>query len=175
MTRPTSPRPRLAWLAAALLAAASSAACGKDEPSRWDAAASARTAAPPPGAAPAAEGGSFNRFFPPDGAEGAKRVFTQEKTGYAEAKLQQDGKDVATVSIADTTTNPEARDKFKAATEQVKGHPVMAVGKNQTTVLVKDRFQVKVSSPTLDDPARRAWLERFDFAGLEKLAAAGGK
>ncbi|HEU4537302.1 MAG TPA: hypothetical protein VFS00_24450, partial [Polyangiaceae bacterium] len=89
---------RLFWPAAALLVLFGGA-CGEDKKSsRWDAASSARPAAPASGA-PAAEGGAFNRFFPADGAEGTKRVFTQEKSGYAEAKLQKDGKDLATLSI----------------------------------------------------------------------------
>jgi hypothetical protein len=187
MVRSPLRRARPAWFFASCFVALVSGACGDDKPppSRWDSASSARptTGAAPttppakPAAAepPAAEGGAFNKFFPADGVEGTKRTFSQEKTGFAEAKLQKDGKDLAVLSIADTSTNPDARDKFKAATEKVKGHPVMTVGKNQTTVLVNDRFQVKVSSQTLDDAARRAWLERFDFAGLEKLAAAGGK
>nr|MCU0685472.1 hypothetical protein [Polyangiaceae bacterium] len=150
------------------------AACGEDKkPSRWDGASSARPAAPASGAPPAAEGGAFNRFFPAEGAEGTKRIFTQEKTGYAEAKLQKDGKDLATLSISDTNANPEARAKFESSSENLRGHRLMTVGKNQTTVLVKDRFQIKVSSPSLDDPARREWLGRFDFAGLERLAAGG--
>jgi hypothetical protein len=173
MRTPFAPPARLASLAAPFFALVLACACGNDKPSRWDAAASATPAAPAPGAAPT-DGGAFNRYFPAE-AGGVKRVFTQEKTGFAEAKLQKDGGDLATVSVADTNANPEARDKFKTATEQLKGHPVMTVGKNQTTVLVKDRFQVKVSSPTLDDAARREWLGRFDFAGLESLAASGGK
>ena len=42
----------------------------------------------------------------------------------------------------------------------------MKVGNNQTSVLVKDRFQVKVSSPTLDHEARKAILMTFDLKGL---------
>ncbi|HEU4409754.1 MAG TPA: hypothetical protein VFS43_31165 [Polyangiaceae bacterium] len=191
-----------AWLAAPCFVVLAAGCCGKDEkkkaPSRWDTPA-AGTAAPAPGAAadakkedddapaarptatdppkavmPPVAGGAFNKFFPPE-AEGTKRVFSQEKTGYAEAKLQKDGKDVATLSISDTNNNLTARDRFKTAADKLRGHPVTTVGKNQTTMLVGDRFQVKVSSPTLDDAARREWLGRFDLSGLEKLAASGPK
>ena len=40
-------------------------------------------------------------------------VYTQEKTGFAQAKLVKKGRDVATLSIFDTVSNPEAADKYK--------------------------------------------------------------
>ncbi len=144
-------------------------ACGKDEPksTRWaeaGAAAVAQTATAP--TASAAATGSLNRYFPKDGDGGYKRVFTADKEGYAEAKLQKDGKDVATLTIADTNTAPEAREKFKGASEKIEAFPLMKVGNNQSSALIKDRFQVKVSSPTLDHEARKAILATFDLKGL---------
>ncbi|GAC1355366.1 MAG: hypothetical protein NVSMB47_08810 [Polyangiales bacterium] len=114
-------------------------------------------------------GSAFNKFFPADGAEGMQRVYTQEKEGFAEAKLQKDGKDVATLSISDTLNNADAKTKFASATEKVGAHPYMTVGKNQSTALVADRYQVKVSSQTLDEPTRKAWISRFDLSGLSSL------
>ena len=144
-------------------------ACGKDEPksTRWaeaGAAAVAQTATAPTASATAT--GSLNRYFPKDGDGGYKRVFTADKEGYAEAKLQKDGKDVATLTIADTNTAPEAREKFKSASEKLDAFPLMKVGNNQSSALIKDRFQVKVSSPTLDHEARKAILATFDLKGL---------
>lgn len=169
-----------AWilLASAAIALAASS-CKKDEPksTRWDnAAASAASAAQAPASAsavasaePAKAGGSFNKFFPADGVDGTKRVFSQEKDGFAEAKLQKDGKEIAVLSVSDTQANQDARDKFKSATDKVQGHPVIAVGKNQSAMLVKDRWQVKVSSQSLDHEARKQWLGKFDVAGLASL------
>ncbi len=153
---------------ALVLAAAALVAC-KSEPksTRWDdAAAAASTPAPIASAGPVAEGSTFNAAFPPDGVDGCKRVFTQEKDGFAEAKLQKDGKDVATLSIADTNANAEAKAKFDGAKEKLGDWPMTTVGKNQTTVLVKDRYQVKVSSPSLDHDARKKLLEKFDLKRL---------
>lgn len=151
-----------------LLALSTSAACKKE--TRWDQAAEkAEKKADekkPEGIQP---GSAFNKFFPKDGEGGMKRVYTQEKEGFAEAKLQQDGKDVATLSISDTLNNPDAKGKFASASDKVAGSPYMAVGKNQSTVLVKDRYQVKVSSQTLDEAARKSWLEKFDVQGLASL------
>lgn len=144
-------------------------ACSKDEPksTRWDNAADAAAQAPPPKpTAPVAEGSSLNAAFPKDGDGGYKRVFTQEKDGFAEAKLQKDGKDVATLSASDTNANPEAKAKFSDAKEKLGEWPMMTVGKNQTTVLVRDRWQVKVSSPTLDHEARKTILGTFDLGRL---------
>jgi hypothetical protein len=120
----------------------------------------------PPDAAPAAPTGSLNKFFPKDGDGGYKRVFSADKEGYAEAKLQKDGKDVATISISDGDRLAAAKGKFEGATEKLEGFPLMTVGKNQSTVLVKDRYQVKVSSQTLDPEARKAVLAMFDLKGL---------
>jgi hypothetical protein len=141
----------------------------KDPPSRWDQAASARPAAAPSGAPEVKPGSAFNTFFPADGVDGTSRVFSQEKAGFAEAKLKKDGKDLAVLSISDTASDPEAKSKFGSATEKLDGAPLVTVGKNQSAVLVKDRYQVKVSSQTLDAEARKAWLGRFNLNGIAGL------
>ena len=156
-----------ATLFATLALCLSLGAC-KEKPTRWDDAASAKptTAADAP---PVKAGASFNAFFPADGAEGLKRTFTQEKPGFVEAKLSKEGKPIATLTISDTTTEPDAKSKFANSTDKVKGNPLVLVGKNQSAVLVKERYQVKVTSPELDADARKAWLERFDLTGLAGL------
>jgi hypothetical protein len=160
----------LAFLAAAALASG----CKKDEPksTRWEDAAAAAAAeqAPSPSASVATTPtGTFNKFFPKDGEGGHKRVFAADKEGFAEAKLQKDGKDVAVLSVSDAAKLESAKAKFAGATEKLEGFPVMKVGNNQTTVLVADRYQVKVSSPTLDHEARKAILATFDLKGLSAL------
>ena len=144
-------------------------ACSKDQPksTRWEDAAAALASAPA-SSAPKLATGTLNKYFPKDGEGGYARVFTADKEGYAEAKLQKDGKDVATLSISDANQNPDAKSKFANATEKVSGFPAMKVGNNQTTVLVKDRFQVKCSSQTLDHEARKAIIANFDLQGLDK-------
>ncbi len=163
--------PFLAALVALPLALAL-AGCGKTEKPnpRWEkAAASAeerqKAPVPPP---PVVAGGEVNAFFP-KAIDGYARTFTQEKPGFAEAKITKDGKELATASISDTEGNPDARGKFSSAKEQVAGSPLVTVGANQSALLVAGRWQVKVSSTTLDPAARKALLERFDLAGLSKL------
>jgi len=169
---------------AALVAVAIAGCCGgdkkkEDTTSRWDNPSKSATA--PAASAPAKpgtpgstepkplEGSAFNKFFPADGTDGTKRVFTQEKTGYAEAKYQKDGKDLVTLSVSDTANNPDARSKFSTATDKLDGHPLMTVGKNQSTILVKDKLQVKASSMTLDADARKTWISKFNLSGLAGL------
>lgn len=167
-----SPR-RILVTAFLLCFAALASGCKKDEPksTRWEDAAAAIASAPAvdadaaPGVALSAAG-TLNKFFPKDGEGGYKRVFTADKEGYAEAKLQKDGKEVAVVSISDAERLAYAKAKFEGATEKLEGFPLMTVGKNQSTVLVKNRFQVKVSSPTLEHEARKAILSTFDLKGL---------
>lgn len=118
----------------------------------------------------ATQGSKFNRFFPA-ASNGFERVYTQEKKGFAEAKLKKDGKDVAMLSISDTTSTPIAAAKFKNSTKKIAGYPAVEVGNTQTAVLVGDRYQVKVlsrdSAFTASD--REAWLKNFNLKGLAQL------
>ncbi len=165
MSRRRTTNPVVLGLAVALALGA----CKKEEPSRWDQAATAKPSPTASSASQVEKGAAFNAFFPADGTDGASRVFTAEKPGYAEAKLKKEGKEIATLTISDTASDPEAKKKFASATEKAKGYPLVTIGKNQSAVLVKDRYQVKVSSPTLDADARKAWIERFNLGGLAGL------
>ncbi|MEA5511249.1 hypothetical protein VB715_15860 [Crocosphaera sp. UHCC 0190] len=115
-------------------------------------------------------GGSFNRFFPPSSA-GYERVYTQEKKGFAEAKLKKDGKEMAVMAISDTLNNPSAVTKFEKSSQKIGGYPAISQGSTATAVLVAGRFQVKVLSrdPAFSESDRQAWLEMFDFNGLARL------
>ncbi|WP_446405122.1 hypothetical protein [Coleofasciculus sp. C1-SOL-03] len=115
-------------------------------------------------------GGQFNQFFP-NASGDYKRVFAQEKTGFAEAKLKQDGKDVAVLSINDLANNPSAAKKFQDSSKTIAGYPAVERGKTQTAILVRDRFQVKVQSrdDSFTPGDREAWLEQFDLQGLSQL------
>ena len=154
------------FLVLALMGAALLTAACKKEPTRWDEAA---TATVPAGAGPKIEGKKLNAFFPADGTDGYSRVFTQEKDGFVEAKLKKDGADVATLAISDATSDDGVKSKFAGAADKVSGQPLVTVGKNQSAVLVHDKYQVKVSSQTLDADARKALLGKFDLDGLGKL------
>lgn len=157
-------------LGAALVGVVSVAGCSKDTPksTRWDEAGAAIASGAPAStsSAPVLETGSLNRYFPKDGEGGFGRTFTADKPGFAEAKLTKDGKDVGVLSISDAEHVPGAKEKFAASPDKLDGYPMVQVGKNQTSILVKDRFQVKVSSPTLDHAARQGILSHFDLKGL---------
>jgi len=165
------------------LSALALVACGKDEPksTRWDQAASAAaksaekkadapkdsaSAVPPP---EKKETGAFNKFFPADGTDGAKRVFSADKEGYAEAKLTKDGKEVALLTVTDLNGKDDEKKKFDAAKEKVNGNPVATFGKNKTMVLVKSRYQIAASSQTLDHEARKGLISKFDLNGISAL------
>lgn len=125
------------------------------------------TSAPIPAGQPVA-GGQFNKFFPTNSGS-YKSVFAQEKTGFAQAKLQNAGKDVATLSISDLASNPTAAKKYQTSTKQVAGYPAVGVGKTQSAILVGNRYQVTVQSPTLTPSDREAWLQKFNLSGLAQL------
>jgi hypothetical protein len=114
-------------------------------------------------------GGSFNKFFPSAGG-GYQRVYTQEKQGFAEAKLKQGGKDVAVLSISDTASNPSAAQKFQRSSQKIAGYPAVNQGSNGTAVLVGNRFQVKVQSrdASFTQSDRQAWLQKFNLNGLAR-------
>jgi opacity protein-like surface antigen len=115
-------------------------------------------------------GGSFNKYFP-NSSDGYKRVYTQEKKGFAEAKLEKDGKELAVMAISDTTNNISAVQKFKTSARTIEGYPAVNQGSTGTAVLVGDRYQVKVLSrdPAFSESDRAAWLSKFDLKGLSQL------
>ncbi|MEM1366689.1 MAG: hypothetical protein AAGG02_01485 [Cyanobacteria bacterium P01_H01_bin.15] len=118
----------------------------------------------------AINGAQFNRFFPTTDGD-YSRVYTQEKQGFAEAKLKQEDMDIAMLSISDTLSNPAARDKFTASKKTIAGFPAVNQGSTGTAILVRDRYQVKVlsRSETFTSENRESWLIKFDLDGLAKL------
>ncbi|MCU0543275.1 MAG: hypothetical protein MUE44_14060 [Oscillatoriaceae cyanobacterium Prado104] len=157
-------------------------ACGQTQaPSRWDKAQQESTQKPAAKAQQTAAqnqnlpkkavaGGKLNKYFPASGG-GFNRVFAQEKSGFAEAKLNKDGKNVAVLSINDIAGNPSAGDKFKSSTKKISGYPAVNQGANITAVLVANRYQVKVQSrdPSFTASDREAWLAKFNLSGLANV------
>lgn len=146
--------------------------CAANPPSRFDQAQqeSTKSKATPAVAKDATQGASFNKFFPQPG-NGLTRVYTQEKKGFSEAKLNKGDKTVATLSISDTISTPDAAAKFKQSTKTISGYPSVTQGSTATAVLVADRYQVKAMSkdPSFTESDREAWLGKFDLAGLSKV------
>lgn len=118
----------------------------------------------------AVAGGQLNKYFP-SSSGGFDRVFAQEKSGFAEAKLNKDGKNVAVLSINDIAGNPSAGAKFQQSTKQISGYPAVNQGANITAVLVANRYQVKVQSrnPSFTASDREAWLSKFNLGGLARV------
>ncbi len=115
-------------------------------------------------------GGSFNQFFP-KGEDEYKVVFAQEKPGFAEAKLNENGQNVAMLSINDIASNPSAATKYKSSSKTIEGFPAVSQGTTATAVLVADRYQVKVQSrsDSFDADDREEWIGKFNLDGLSKL------
>ncbi len=161
-------------------------ACGQTQaPSRWDKAQQESTQKPGKAQQTTADksnasnqnlpkkavaGGKLNKFFPASGS-GFDRVFAQEKSGFAEAKLNKGGKNVAVLSINDIAGNPSAGAKFQNSTKQIGGYPAINQGANITAVLVANRYQVKVQSrdPSFTASEREAWLSKFNLGGLARV------
>jgi hypothetical protein len=147
------------------------ASCTKQPPSRFDQAQQESKARGATAVVQEAEsGGSFNRYFP-EARNGYQRIYTQEKKGFAEAKLTRDGKDVAVMAISDTLNNPTAKSKFQNAQNSINGYPAVNQGTNSTALLVADRYQIKVSSrdTSFVESDREEWLSKFDLKGLSRL------
>jgi hypothetical protein len=147
-------------------------ACGGGNPadSRW-ATAQQESRNKPAVAKEALAGKEFNKFFPK--AESPwDLTYKQEKQGTAIASLKKDGKEVATLTVFDTVSNPDAAKEYKESDKALAGCPLVAKGKMGTAVLVANRFQVTVrsapnSSFTEDD--RKEWIKKFDLEGIAKL------
>ena len=144
-------------------------ACTPEATSRW-AAAQATSEGQRATTKEAVAGSKFNALFPKSHGD-FEVVYTQEKVGFAEAALKEKGKDVATLAIFDTVSNPEAAAKYAESKEKLEGYPLMAVGSNGSTILVGDRFQVQVRSKTDDftEADRKEWLGMFDLEALAGL------
>lgn len=159
---------RSAWLGIVLLALVA-VGCSKPEPTRWDQA-QQQSQGQPAVAPDAAKGSSFNRFFPKAGGE-YSLVYKQEKTGFAQASLKRGGREAATLSISDTTSNPDAAAKYRSSSEKLASYPLAAIGSQGTGILVADRYQVQVRSvdPAFSQEQRKEWLGKFDLPGLAQL------
>ena len=145
--------------------------CGEQPTSRFDEAQQASTTKGSSAVvAESQAGSSFNRFFPTGNNE-YQRVYTQEKKGFAEAKLKKDGKEVAVLAISDTLNNPSAVKKFEQSTETIGGYPAVKQGSTGTAILVGDRFQVQVLSrdDSFTEADRKTWLSKFNLNGLSQL------
>jgi len=121
----------------------------------------------------AEQGAEFNKFFPV--STGTYEVIpTQEKKGFAEYKVSQNGKTVAMLSVSDTISLPEAAQKYQSSTFKVGDFPGVDQGTTTTGILVGDRYQVKVLSrdESFSRDDRLAWLQKFDLRGLAALAPA---
>ncbi len=156
-----------------LVSLVSLSACSSPPPSRFEQAQEESVSAGKSNTAVnenAVEGAKLNDFFPDNNGE-YERVFTQEKDGFVQAKFKFQGKDVATLGIFDTTSNPDAKKAFAKATEKVQGFPLVEKGSTNTAVLVGDRYQVSVrsSSPDFDVEQRKEWLGKFELKGLANL------
>ncbi len=148
-------------------------ACSSKEPSKYATTQKETTGrnAPAAVAKNAEAGGDFNKFFP-QGDAGFARVFSQEKKGFAEAKLNKGGKNVAVMSISDTISNPVAAKKYEKSTSKIGSYPLIEEAPLKSTgVLVNNRYQVKVASrdPSFSGVDRQAWLKKFNLDGLSKL------
>lgn len=118
----------------------------------------------------AVAGGKLNKYFPANGG-GYTRTFSQEKAGFAEAKLKKGSKDMAMLSINDIAGNPSAGAKFKQSSQKIGGYPAVQQGSTTTAVLVGNRYQVKVQSKDASFTAndREAWLQKFNLSGLANV------
>jgi hypothetical protein len=124
---------------------------------------------PPPAPEPV-DGGSFNKYFPKTEGD-FEVVFTQEKDGFAQAKLKKGGSEVATLTVSDVVKNADAVTDYAASSKKVANFPAVAKGSLGTAVLVENRFQVQVRSKdkSFSEADRETWLQKFDLASIAKL------
>lgn len=115
-------------------------------------------------------GKEFNKFFPKAEAPW-DLTYKQEKQGTAIASLKKDGKEVATLTVFDTISEPEIKKEYKETSEALAGCPLVAKGAKGTAVLVANRFQVQVRSTddSFTEADRKEWLKKFNLDGIAGL------
>lgn len=125
---------------------------------------------PPPPPVEVVDGSSFNKFFPKSEGE-FEVVFTQEKDGFAQAKLKKGGNELATLTVSDVVKNSDATTDYATATKKIANYPAVAKGSLGTAVLVENRFQVQVRSKdkAFSEADRETWLQKFDLATMAKI------
>ena len=146
------------------------AACGGNPAeSRW-ASAQQESRNKPAVSKEALPGSAFNKFFPKAEAPW-DLTYKQEKQGTAIASLKKDGKEVATLTVFDTVSEPEVAKEYKESTEALAGYPFVAKGAKGSAVLVANRFQVQVRSMdnSFGEDDRKEWIKKFDLDGISKL------
>ncbi|MBF2047893.1 MAG: hypothetical protein EDM05_64225 [Leptolyngbya sp. IPPAS B-1204] len=155
-----------------LLSLLLASACAPSAPSRYEQTQQETTQRNAPGAVAkeATQGAKFNQFFPRS-VSGYQIVPAQEKKGFAEYKVNRGGKNVAVLSISDTTGVAGAADKFQGSATKIAGYPAVEQGQNITAILVNGRYQVKVQSrdPSFTKNDRVAWIQKFNLQGLANL------
>ncbi|QDU30490.1 hypothetical protein ETAA8_56300 [Anatilimnocola aggregata] len=161
---------RLSWITCALMLTALCCGCYQQQPDRWAEADKASKQNPHAVVQESVAGNEFNRFFPQVETPW-DIVFKQEKTGFAQASLQKSGRELAVLSVSDTTNNVEAAAKFKESTKSLGGMPIVEIGEQATAVLVADRFQVQVRSmdPEIGPAERQAWIEKFNLQAIGRI------
>ena len=145
--------------------------CSQQAPSRFDDAQQQSTSKGATAVVDTSQSGStFNRYFPDSNSE-YERVYSQEKKGFAQAKLKKDGNEIAILSISDTVNTPTAAAKFQDSSATINGYPATNQGSTGTAILVGDRYQVKIRSKdsSFGESDREKWLGKFDLRGLSKL------
>ena len=162
----------LAALLISLLLLTTTTACATKAPGRFDQVQqeSTRQKSGQAVVKDATQGSEFNKFFPSPTGE-YQRVYTQEKKGFAQAKLKKDGKDVALLSISDTSSIPGAAAKYSNSDKTIIGYPAVLTGNTRTSILVNNKYQVTVTSrdPSFTVSDREDWIERFNLRGLAQL------
>lgn len=141
------------------------------EPTRWDEVQEQTQGTNAPAVSEdSVEGGDLNRFFP-EVESPFDIVFKQEKQGFAQASLQEDGTEMLVLSISDTTNTPDAKEKYQSSDQKLDGHPMAAAGSKGTAILVADRYQVQARSmdPSFGEAERIQWLQKFDLKSLSNL------
>ena len=161
---------RLPWVWCAVGFTLLICGCFEQKADRWAEAQKETTKNPHAVSKEAVAGSEFNRFFPQVEAPW-DIVFKQEKTGFAQASLQKDGREVAVLSVSDTLNNPEAVEKFKESKQSLSGMPMAEVGEQGTALLVNDRFQVQVRSmdALIGPKEREEWLTKFNLQAIGRI------
>ena len=160
--------PRRRWMLI-LLPMVVASGC-RQEPSRWDEVQKETRRNAPAVAKEAVPGSAFNKMFPkPEGDFDV--VYSQEKAGFAQAKLVKKGEDVATLSIFDTVSNPESAAKYKDTQETFENYPHHRDRQQRDGPARGDRYQVQIRSTDANFSKfdREDWLKKFDLANLAKV------
>lgn len=113
------------------------------------------------------ESAEFGAYFPKSDGD-VQCTPHRAYEGFAQCTLTQGDKRLGAIVIRDLQKSGGNTDAYAKSTEQLAGFPLLEPGSTISSILVNNRYEVRVFSQSTDltQAQRRAWIQKVDLQGL---------